>query len=220
MYETVPLGALGWSDIEGYPACNEQPGGGVKRCFLDTAGDILEAARQKGFKLNERCLTTGGNQGWAYCCPSGAAPKAGSYPILMCQRNVTPRSQMANEQQRVMWDIQSKLCEYPNELDSGPINGRLENPSFQPAIRAFQARRGIGMTGSVNEATLRALGFSSSQAVSMMHTLRAQAPTLIDDSAGGAAIFSASDLPWGLIAGSLAATTFAFWAISKYFSRR
>jgi len=210
---------LGWSDIADYPACGNIPGGGVERCFLDHVPSDLAIAQYNGcVRLGTSCRTTSGNAGYRWCCPPftmQSVPAGGDTArTLLCQSSRQARGAMQTDRERALWDVQNRLCELG--LDPGPVSGRWGSPSFTPAVRAFQVNSRITATGTPDEVTLRAMGFSSLDVARMA--------TLVGPPASFTSGFRTGDsgalmLPL-LIAGSLAAGGLLLFGVHKFTEKR
>jgi hypothetical protein len=170
MYEFSKDMGMGWSYVDGYPSCQDFPGGGVQGCFInDTTENPL--AERNGCILLENptgnretlCRTTVGREGRRWCCPS--TPRVewggpGGHPFqYVCQTSRVSRSSLNDPGRQAVYDAQERLCTL--RIDPGRIDGDASKTMTQNAIRAYQYRAGIPQTGRFDDVTLRSLGFSN-----------------------------------------------------------
>lgn len=165
---------LGWSQIEGYPTCDQVAGGGTKRCFLPTTEDEQCAQYSGCINLNESCRTTSGGIGRTWCCPPNLPPPPWERCIPEGVDPTQPRRQMICRQQevsfdtlhdtrrRAIWRVQNKLCQLG--VDPGPVDGQGTNSMYRIAIRQYQSINNLPQTGEVSTAMLSSMGFSASDA--------------------------------------------------------
>ena len=208
MYEFGVKG-LGWSEISGYPTCETVTGGGIKRCFTSAESD-QNCARSCGcHQTQETCQTASGNGGTRWCCPrdcpstaNGCTPRTQN---LICDLNRIDASGLTDPRERAVWVLKNRLCS--QRIDPGAVNGSQDQRLVE-ALRTFQTRQGLPVTGQADTATLFRLGFSASEATQYSSAI-AQPADLI----------SQVQLPWGLIAASTAASMFLMFAVWKYVRR-
>lgn len=208
MYEFGVKG-LGWSDISGYPTCEDITGGGIKRCFTSAASD-QNCARSCGCRsTQETCQTSSGNGGTRWCCPRDCPTTAGGCTPptqnMICDLNRVDINSLTDTRARAIWVLKNRLCS--QRIDPGAVNG-TQDQRLVEALRTFQTREGLPVTGQSDAATLYRLGFSAAEA-QQYSTAIAQSSQLI----------APIQLPWALIAASTAASMFAMYAVWKYARR-
>lgn len=149
MYEYLkPMGGLGWSDylVDGeYQECG-QVVGGIKKCFTTTAADETCAQNSGCFQLSDRCSTTSGGAGFAWCCPRHLPPPPGMPCLpqsteMVCHLHETRCSDFTNDSEYATCRIQKALCDLG--VDPGPIDGQGSSDMYRIAIRMFKSRRGL-----------------------------------------------------------------------------
>lgn len=179
---------LGWSDIPittgwlfketTYPECGEIQPRGIKKCFVMDHPDDVRCAQYSGcINLDEDCETVSGRSGKAHCCPPDKPPPPPAECIppgtrpgvtaqgLLCRFQHVPFNSLGNDvRARATWTIQNKLCQIG--IDPGPVDGTENNDRYRQAIREFQARRGLPVTGETDAVTLRAMGLENAQSIS------------------------------------------------------
>jgi hypothetical protein len=204
---------LGWSDIQGYPACQHYPGDGTQRCFIENSADEAVARQFHCVKMertsDERtCETTEGSAGRRWCCPSIDMLTA-TPPRLVCESSRVSRSTLPAEA-RALWDVQKALCD--RGLDPGAVDGTRSSPvALRTAVRAFQYNSMLPDTGELDSVTLRRLGFSGSHLTEMT---RALAPD------PGRFAITAEPLSWLPVVGFVMAGGFLTYVGYKYMTRR
>lgn len=180
MYEFPKDRGMGWSYVNGYPSCQDFPGGGVQGCFINETEDAL--AERNGCIVLENptgsretlCRTTVGSEGRRWCCPT--TPRVewggpGGHPYqYVCQTSRVARSSLTSPGLQAVYDAQERLCTL--RIDPGRIDGNASKTMTQNAIKAYQYRAGLPQTGRFDDVTLRSLGFSnaSQMAVSIAPT--------------------------------------------------
>lgn len=208
-YGLKGLGALGWSDISGYPTCSSVAGGGIKRCFVQNDTDRACAQGCGCHVTSESCTTTSGNAGLKWCCPRDCpTPEHGCTPPtrnLICDLQRVDINSLTDSRSRAIWLLKSRLCS--QRIDPGAVNGDL-NTRLSEAVSAFQSRQGIPSTGQADAVTLRLLGFSSAEATQYTNAIAQPATTV-----------PSTPLPWALIAASGVASMFMMYAAWKFTKR-
>jgi len=212
MYESTALGALGWSDLPGYPSCATIAGGGIKRCFTPAQADLSCAQSCGCISTTQTCRTTSGNQGNVYCCPRdcpstdrGCRTQSG----LICDLSRQDIAAMTTAAQNAVWRIKDKLCSL--RVDPGAVDGNAD-ARFSEAVSAFQARRGLPQTGEPDLVTLTSMGFTSAEAVRFVDAL-----TVVPDSGDGPSLpFSGVQIPWLALTGVTGAGIFMLYALKKH----
>ncbi len=205
MYEFGVKG-LGWSDLPNYPTCGEITGGGIKRCFTSSQGD-QSCIRSCGcIDLHETCTTASSSGGTAWCCPrncpttsTGCTPPTQN---LICDLNRVDISSLTSARAQAIWTLKNRLCS--RRIDPGAING-TQDQRLVEALRTFQTREGLPVTGQADAATLYQLGFSAVEAQ--------QYSTVIMQSVANIQPFQ---LPWALIAATSVASLFMMYAVWRY----
>jgi len=206
------LGALGWSEIQGYPSCND-PSGGIKRCFTIQDVDTRCASSCGCQRSTEACRTSSGNAGYAWCCPrdcpnpnapagQGCTPRTRN---LICDLNRTNIETLTDPRERAIWIVKNKLCS--ERIDPGDVNGNMD-ARMSEALTAVQTRNSIPQTGQADAVTLRVLGFPADQAQQLATAIaqeEVQTPPL--------------QLPWALIAASSVASMFMIYAVWQFTKR-
>jgi len=219
---------LGWSDIPvttgwlfketTFPRCNEVESG-VKKCFTDVPADRQCADYSGCVNLSESCETISGSPGTSFCCPpdrpppphvapcipEGAQPGAISQQMT-CRFHHVQLSSLRDARSRSIWAVQNKLCQLG--IDPGPVNGTENSNSYRPAIRAFQARQNIPVTGEPDVVTLRAMGFDNASALANAIAGNAMPP--------GVGTGMPNMLPYLLVGGFGLSGIFLFFAVKKY----
>jgi hypothetical protein len=174
-YSTKPsLSGMGWSDIAGYPACQDFPAGGVQRCFIDNTEENALAERNGCIILENptgtrvtTCNTTSGTGGRRWCCPrtniEWGGPGGHPYSYV-CLASRVARSSLTSPGRQAAYDAQERLCTL--RIDPGRIDGDASKLMTQTAIKAYQYRVGLPQTGGFDDVTLRSLGFSNATQMS------------------------------------------------------
>lgn len=220
MYEfsKSALGALGWSDISGYPSCTDPPGG-VMRCFTTAEADVNCANSCGCRRTSDRCQTSsmvsGSYSGTAYkwCCPrdcpnpnapagQGCIPRTRN---LICDLNRVDINTITDTRARAIWIVKNKLCS--ERIDPGNIDGNLD-ARMSEALIAVQSRNRIPQTGEADAVTLRLLGFPASEAQQLASAIAQEQE-----------IAPALQLPWALIATTSVASIFMLYAVWKFTKR-
>ena len=199
---------MGWSDLPNYPACGEISGGGIKRCFTSSQGDV-DCAQGCGCRsTSTTCRTTGGSAGTAYCCPRDCpTPEHGCVPQtrnLICDLTRVDINALVDSRSRAVWRLKNNLC--ARRIDPGAVNG-VSDARLSEALSAFQSREGLPATGQADAQTLYRLGFTAAEAQQYSSAVV------------GTGQVSQLQLPWALIAASSAASMFMIYAVWK-FTRR
>jgi hypothetical protein len=181
---------MGWSDIAvttgwwpfettTFPRCEEIEPEGIKKCFTDDPADVQCANYSGCVELRgETCQTVSGKPGTKYCCPpdrpppphvapcipEGATPAATAAGELQCRFDHVPFSSLAGAARaRSIWTVQNKLCQLG--FDTGRVDGTENHPRYHQAIREFQSRRGIPVTGNPDAVTLQAMDLDNAQSL-------------------------------------------------------
>lgn len=209
MYEFGVKG-LGWSDISGYPTCDGLPGagtgGGIKRCFTSAASD-QNCARSCGCQsTQETCQTSSGNGGTRWCCPRNCPTTAGGCTPptqnLICDLTRVDLGSLTDPRARAIWTLKNRLCS--QRIDPGAVNG-TQDQRLVEAIRTFQTRQGLPVTGQADAVTFNQLGFSAAEAQQYATTI---SQPLVN--------IQPIQLPWVLIATTSVASLFMMYAVWKY----
>lgn len=208
MYEFGVKG-LGWSDLPGYPACEDITGGGIKRCFTSNPGD-QSCARSCGCRqTQESCTTASGSGGTRWCCPRNCPTTSGGCTPptqnLICDLNRVDISSLTDTRSRAIWTLKNRLCS--QRIDPGAING-TQDQRLVEALRTFQTRQGLPVTGQADAATLYQLGFSAADAQ--------QYSTMISQPL---ASIQQIQLPWLLIGATSVASLFMMYAVWRFRKR-
>ena len=160
-------GGLGWSDYlqnGQFVPCDEVVGG-VRKCFTTTSADRLCAENSGCFELRgQSCTTTSGGTGTQWCCPRHLPPPPG-YPCvpqstnMVCRRHDNRCSSFSTSRECGICQIQKALCDLG--IDAGPVDGRGASDMYRIAIRMFQARNGLPVTGEVTLPLLERLNLQA-----------------------------------------------------------
>jgi peptidoglycan hydrolase-like protein with peptidoglycan-binding domain len=205
MYE-LGMKGLGWSEISGYPTCESVTGGGIKRCFTSAASD-QNCARSCGcIQTSENCTTSSGNGGTQWCCPrdcpsttNGCTPRTQN---LICDLSRVDIGSLTDTRSRAIWVLKNRLCS--QRIDPGAVNG-TQDQRLVEALRTFQTRQGLPVTGQADAATLYQLGFTAAEAQ--------QYSTAI---AQPLANIQPMQLPWLLIGATSVASLFMMYAVWRF----
>jgi hypothetical protein len=208
MYEFGVRG-LGWSDLTGYPACEEITGGGIKRCFTSSSGDRSCTQSCGCVDLHETCTTASGSGGTAWCCPrdcpttsGGCTPRTRN---LICDLSRVDIGSLTDARSRATWTLKNRLC--AQRIDPGAVNGTTDQRLVE-ALRTFQTRQGLPVTGQADAATLYQLGFTAAEAQQYSATISQPVANI-----------QPIQLPWLLIGATSVASLFMMYAVWRYRKR-
>lgn len=181
---------LGWSDIPittgwwpfeetTYPRCSDVTDG-IQKCFTDHPDD-QRCATYSGCRelTGQTCETVSQKPGTKWCCPPDKPPPppapcipegATTTPAATAQGGMTCRfhhvpfsSLQGDAEARSIWTVQNKLCQLG--IDPGPVDGTENHARYHQAIREFQARANVRVTGQPDAVTLRAMGLTNAQSI-------------------------------------------------------
>jgi hypothetical protein len=241
MYER---NGMGWSEIPWYSWANTQCSSDefdacVSRDPADQAWATSPAwiggpQRCRQFRATDgetRSCTTappGSLPGTVYCCrrtaltpeavqyaeESGVQPTpGGTLPLFRpaCETHRSDRTLMRTAVQQALWDVQDRLCA---TMDPGPVDGTDRSSALRTAIQRVQRERALPITGQLDAATLRMIGFSSAEAQRIEGVVARTRVGVTPDAPPALSIS-----PW-IVAGGIGAAGFLAFAFWQFWKRR
>jgi peptidoglycan hydrolase-like protein with peptidoglycan-binding domain len=102
--------------------------------------------------------------------------------------------------------VQNKLCQLG--IDPGPVDGTENSTKYRPAIRAFQSRQNIPVTGNPDAVTLQAMDLDNAQSLAAAIGGGSLIP--------GVGVGTTSLLPYLMVGAFGLSGMFLFYAVRKY----